>query len=370
MILDKLNLLNFRNIIQASLSLIPQINLFIGQNGAGKSSILEAVYLMSYGRSFRTHQNMRLIHHNHDKLQLFAQGHHENQSYNLGYERQRQGEQHIKVDGERKASLAALSALLPSQLLTTTSYRYFTDGPQIRRNQLNWGIFYQQPSFYRYWQSYQKALKQRNAALKARLPMAQICAWDTKLCQSSETLHQLRQNYTQSLQPKLQQLLNHLLQGFTLELRYEAGWDTTLNFAANLNRQYHASLAAGYTTCGPHRADCQLYLDDTPAHMVLSQGQQKLAIYALCFAQGMLLTEQTGIQPIYLIDDLVSELDTDKITCLANVLSQLQAQTLITGIHQHLFEPITSALPSQIHHVDHGVIQTKVNVSRETPVST
>ncbi len=363
MILEALNLLNFRNISTASLPLIPEVNLFIGQNGAGKSSLLEAIYLLSYGRSFRSHQTQRLIQHDNQRLLVHLKGTAQQSAQSLGYERHRDGKYQININGERQSSISALSALIPSQLLTTTSYRYFTDGPQLRRTTLNWGIFYQQPSFYRFWQRYQKALKQRNAALKAKLPTNQVSAWDGDLIECATKLHQLRSDYIEALQPKLQQLLDILLQGFSLKLRYEAGWDTAYDFETNLEQQYYASVGAGYTTCGPHRADCQLYLDDSPAHMVLSQGQQKLAIYALCFAQGLLLTESTGIKPIYLIDDLVSELDLDKIGCLAQVLQHLRAQTLITGIHQHLFDPITECLPSSIHSVNHGVV---TSVSRET----
>ncbi|MDF1760654.1 MAG: DNA replication/repair protein RecF [Coxiellaceae bacterium] len=354
--LNKLVLQQFRNIAHAELSLSPQINLFIGENGAGKSSLLEAVYLLSYGRSFRSSQQERLIKHSTEAFTLFTEINHGSKEYALGYERNTQGKSQIKINGANKTSLSALSAHLPSQLLTTTSYRYFTDGPKLRRSHLNWGVFYQDTQFGPLWSRLQKSLKQRNAALKDRVSREQVSAWDSELILHSENAHQLRLAYVDALQPVLQELLTVLLDGYQLQLCYEPGWDTEYSYAEALNAAYFRDTQVGYTTQGPHRADMQMYLDDLPAHLVLSQGQQKLAVYALCFAQGLLLSQHSHTTPVYLIDDLVSELDNQKIDCLAEVLQQINAQTLITGIHQHLFQPIIDRLPTETHHVSNGCI--------------
>ncbi|MDF1795494.1 MAG: DNA replication/repair protein RecF [Coxiellaceae bacterium] len=360
--LNKLVLQQFRNIAQAELSLSPQINLFIGENGAGKSSLLEAVYLLSYGRSFRSSTQERLIQRHTEAFTLFTELSHGSKDYALGYERNALGKSQIKINGANKTSLSALSAHLPSQLLTTTSYRYFTDGPKLRRSHLNWGVFYQDPQFGSLWSRLQKSLKQRNAALKERVSREQVSAWDPELILHSESIHQLRLAYVAALQPVLQQLLAVLLDGYQLQLRYEAGWDIQITYANALEQAYFRDTQLGYTTQGPHRADMQMYLDDLPAHLVLSQGQQKLAVYALCFAQGLLLSQHSNTTPVYLIDDLVSELDSHKIECLARVLQQINAQTLITGIHQHLFQPIIDLLPTETHHVNNGCISAHQQV--------
>ncbi len=352
--LSQLVLQHFRNLSHVDLSLSPQINLFVGENGAGKSSLLEAVYLLSYGRSFRSSQQEPMIQDQYDSMTIFTSLCDKEKTHALGYLRDRTGKSQIKVDGRNKPSLAALSAHLPSQLLTTSSYRYFTDGPKLRRSHLNWGVFYQEPAFAPLWTRFQKCLKQRNAAIKARVSREQVSAWDAELITASDSIHQWRQAYVQALQPVLQQLLTMLLEGFTLQLRYESGWEEGLSFAEALNHAHFRDHQAGFTTVGPHRADMQLFIDDTPAHLVLSQGQQKLAVYALCFAQGLLLSQHQRLTPVYLIDDLVSELDTQKIGCLAEVLALINAQTLITGIHQHLFQPIIDRLPTALHHVEAG----------------
>ncbi|MDF1653968.1 MAG: DNA replication/repair protein RecF [Coxiellaceae bacterium] len=354
--LNKLVLQQFRNISHAELCLSPHINLFIGENGAGKSSLLEAVYLLSYGRSFRSSQQERLIQHNTEAFTLFTELSHGSKDFALGYERNVLGKSQIKINGANKTSLSALSAHLPSQLLTTTSYRYFTDGPKLRRSHLNWGVFYQDTQFGPLWSRLQKSLKQRNAALKERVSREQVSAWDPELILHSESIHKLRASYVAALQPVLQQLLAVLLDGYQLQLCYEPGWNTDLSFSEALDAGYFRDTQVGYTTQGPHRADMQMYLDDLPAHLVLSQGQQKLAVYALCFAQGLLLSQHSHTTPVYLIDDLVSELDSQKIECLAQVLQQISAQTLITGIHQHLFQPIIDALPTETHLVSNGCL--------------
>lgn len=359
MLIKHLTIQQFRNL--ASVSLIPfsGINIFYGQNGAGKTSVLEAIYFLGLGRSFRTHLIPRIIHHETQAFLLFAQLWKENRDISIGIERSRQGDKKIRMDGETLPSIALLAKQLPLQLLTTESHRYFHDGPKSRRQFLDWGVFHVEPLFYAQWQRFQKALLQRNAALKSQRPQNEIAIWDQEILPLAQILDQYRVQYLSQLQPILSHLFQVVLPEFDLHLRYSRGWSQEKNLAELLENQCARDRQLGYTQSGPHRADCQLYVGKTPVFDELSQGQQKLASYALHLAQGILLQKQSGHSPIYLIDDFPSELDPEKRHFVASILSQLQAQVFITGITVEELSETFSLAQKQLFHVEQGSITQK-----------
>lgn len=347
----------FRNLTSASITPFSGINIFYGQNGTGKTSVLEAIYFLGVGRSFRTHLIPRIIHHDTPAFVLFAQLWKENREISIGMERSRQGDKKIRMDGETLLSVALLAKQLPLQLLTTESHRYFHDGPKSRRQFLDWGVFHVEPLFYAQWQHFQKALLQRNAALKSQRPQSEIAVWDHEIAQLAQILDQYRIQYLSQLEPILNHLLQIVLPELDLHLRYYRGWSQEKDLAELLENQFARDRQLGYTHSGPHRADCQLYAGKVPVFDELSQGQQKLAAYALHLAQGILLQKQSGQCPIYLIDDFPSELDPDKRHFVASILSQLQAQVFITGITcEELSETFSQ---KQLFHVEHGIITQK-----------
>ncbi len=334
------------------------MNIFDGQNGSGKTSILEAIYFLGLGRSFRTSLTQRVIHDHADKLMVFAQLKQPGgQSHSLGIERSRKGEKKIRINGESITSLAALAKELPLQLLTTESHRYFHDGPKIRRQCLDWGVFHVEPEFYSVWQQLQKALKQRNASLKNQLSRNEIEVWNYEIVQLSILLDQHRKDYVEKLNPLLTDLLQTFLPELDLQLRYFRGWSQEKDLMEVLTGSLSRDLQLGYTQFGPQRADLQMYAGKVPAGDFLSQGQQKLAAYALHLAQGLLLQKYTQQSPIYLIDDLPSELDPEKRRFVAAVLTQLQSQVFITGITLDELSEMIPSRQASMFHVEHNNIK-------------
>ena len=281
MSITKLIINQFRNIVATTIEPDPGINIFYGQNGSGKTSILEAIYFLGLGRSFRTHLNQRIINQNAEQFLLFAHIQNGNDIVPVGLERSRQGDKKIRINGETVTSLSPLARQLPLQLLATESHRYFHDGSQQRRQFLDWGVFHVEPAFYPVWQQLQKALKQRNASLKSQLSARELALWTQEILAASTPIDNYRKNYIASLQPILTNLLQAVLPELSLNLRYLRGWaqDKTLeeSLATNLLRDQQL----GYTQFGPQRADLQLFAGKIPAADALSQGQQKLAAYAL-----------------------------------------------------------------------------------------
>lgn len=358
MLIKSLQITDFRNISSTLISCSPKFNAFYGDNAAGKTSILELIYYLSTGKSFRTSHLDRIIRHTHDKFTLFAQLNSENSDAQVGIQRSRNGAVLIRLNEESISSIAQISQYLPVQMITSSSHRILVDGPKCRRQFLDWGLFYTCPHFYPQWQQYQKLLRHRNAALKARASRDELLIWNHELAVSGNALDALRQNYIEQFLPVFYEIIATLLNDMHINVEYTAGWDKASALEACLSKNVSRETMLGYTLYGPHRADLVLTVDNLPAQDVLSQGQQKLVSYSLRLAQGLHLQSATAKTPIYLIDDLPAELDPQKRRLVTEILSRIQAQVFITGIESSdLMEILALNSNNRMFHVEHGAIE-------------
>lgn len=368
--IKSLRLTHFRNISDAEIHCSPNFNLFHGNNAAGKTSILEAIYYLSNAKSFRTHQHDHVIHRDESALIVFAELL-ENQ---LALQRSRDGRLQMRMNSDNVKSTAQMARSLPVQLITSDSHRILSDGPKGRRQFLDWGLFHTTPLFFQQWKAFHAVLEHRNAALKARAPKDELMVWNREFAEAGERLHDLRLNYVASFLPFFRDIVAKLLQDVSIEVSYCAGWDEITPLKICLDQHVSRETMVGHSLFGPHRADLLLVSDGMPANDVLSQGQQKLISYALRLAQGLQFQSIMGQSPIYLIDDLPSELDEKKRTLVTQILSQLDAQVFVTGIAAadlHEIAVINSV--NRMFHVEHGVIAVEAakNVEFvETRVST
>jgi len=211
-------------------------------------------------------------------------------------------------------------------------------------------------SFYPHWQRAQRTIKQRNAALKAKAHPTEIHLWNTELIPAAEALNKLRHQYTDQLIPIFANLLTTLLGENNINLTYQAGWNQEQGLEQVLEADLPRDLQLGYTQHGPHHANLLIRCGKTPAQDILSQGQQKLTIYALRLAQGKLLKKLTDKTCVYLIDDLPAELDIQKRAQAAKVLTELNAQVFITGAEKNELTDLCKFKDTQLFHVEHGTI--------------
>lgn len=347
----------FRNLLNASIDCSPRFNLFYGDNGAGKTSILEAIYYLSLSKSFRTSHIDRLIYENKDNFVIFSRFLQNNVSIPIGIQRSRYTGSVVHINEEAVRSTAEVSRYLPIQFIGSDSHRILTDGPKARRQFLDWGLFYTNPDFYILWKQFQKTLNHRNAALKARAPKDEIIVWNQQFAQHAESLHTMRQDYIHSFLPYFKQIISTLLDSTPIQLQYSPGWDTNDQLLFCLEKNIFREIQIGHTLFGPHRADLVVTCENNSAQDVLSQGQQKLVSYALRLAQGLHFQSTTNESPIYLIDDLPSELDSQKRSLVISILNKIDAQVFITGIEQANFDEIMVLNgQNRMFHVKHGVI--------------
>jgi DNA replication and repair protein RecF len=361
MSLQRLNVSGLRNLQALQLAPSPRINLLHGDNGSGKTSVLEAIHLLGLARSFRSTRLTPVIQHGAEQALVFgevrlADGRHSQ----LGIARERSGECRIRIDGQNARSAAQLAELLPLQLINPDSFRLLEGAPKIRRQFLDWGVFHVEPRFLGAWQRLQGALRQRNSWLRhGRIDGAAQAAWDRELCLASEAIDTYRRAYIQALKPVFEQVLAQLVELPELVISYYRGWDRERSLDEVLAASLPRDQQLGHTQAGPQRADLRLRIAGHNAADILSRGQQKLVVCALRIAQGHLVNQAKHGQCVYLVDDLPSELDEQHRHALCRLLEDLDCQVFITGVDgETLKDGWRTDTPVAMFHVEHGRIES------------
>lgn len=359
MTISSLQITNFRNILTAKLAPVIGLNIITGENGSGKTSLLEAIYFLSIGRSFRCANPARLICHDHPKFSLFAQIFNADRLMPLGIERDRGGQMRMRMSNKEVNTLSELVSLLPIRLINAQSHQLFESGPLYRRKYLDWGAFYDQPTFFECWRNFERVLKQRNAVLRDRRSKQELDVWTEELIHYGLLLNQMRCDYVTALVPYVARAAETLLNVEKITLAYYPGWAEHTAYASILKSAYNNEFRLGFTQFGPHRADLNVEIGGQPAKHYLSRGQQKLLICAMMIAQGMLLTKQANKDPIYLIDDLPSELDALSKDRLISLLSAQSSQVFITAIESDFVLGLKEQIskPLNMFHVEQGQIK-------------
>ncbi|MFT4179867.1 MAG: DNA replication/repair protein RecF [Thermomonas sp.] len=360
MLIQCLRAISLRRFVETELLPGPGFNLITGDNGSGKTSLLEAQHLMAHARSFRGRVRDGLIRQGDPALQVYLQWRAgSGQSHRAGL-RHAGGDWEAKLDGAAVAHQGELCKALAIITFEPGSHALIDGSSETRRRYLDWGLFHVEPSFLPLWRRHARALKQRNALLRQGRPDAQLDAWEHELAQAGEALNAHREDYMARLQPHFQRLIDEVLPAAgAAHLVLQPGWkqqELALADALLLSRE--RDLALGHTSVGPHRADLRLELSDLPGRDGLSRGQTKLAALALLLAQASQLAQQTGDWPVLQLDDLASELDRHHQCRLLASLATSGAQVFITGT-----EPPPGLdgmdVPMAMFHVEHGQVSPR-----------
>ncbi|MBN8429554.1 DNA replication/repair protein RecF [Microbulbifer salipaludis] len=360
MALTRLALRSFRNIAQADLSLGATVVLFCGANGSGKTSLLEAVHMLGTGRSFRSRQSQGVIQYESEALTVFGRLH---GGRTLGVEKRRDGQGRIRVNQTAAESSSQLAACLPLQVIDSESFAALDGGPGVRRQLLDWTVFHVEHSFAGHWKAYQSALKQRNALLRrGKIDSKLLAPWELQLVRSGEIVDALRRTVFEKLYGLFMERLSDLPAAVfgDLDIHYRGGWKKDLSLREALDAGLEGDLSQGFTRVGPHRADIRFVIHGQPAHLVLSRGQQKMAVCALRTAMAAAVD---GTQrPVFLVDDLPSELDANNQALFARWISGCASQVLVTGIDHAVTAQPWLGLPApwcepKMFHVEHGTVR-------------
>lgn len=350
MSLVDLRVQNVRCIESAELALHSGCTLIWGGNGSGKTSLLEAIFLLGRGRSFRTRHSEHLVRRGTERLTVFGRTE-SGLSHAIGVEFDRNRGALARVDGTTLSSLAELTLTFPVQIIDPEIHKLVEEGGRRRRRWLDWAVFHVEPRFGDWWTRYARALRQRNAALKRRSIEAR--PWEGELADVGERICEARQAVLDALAPHWQHVIAAVdcPQG---DLRFSRGWNAQLSLREALEASRTRDEVRQLTYPGPHRADVLIEVAGRPAREVLSRGQQKLMAAALTLAQLRLLQSHSGTLPTLLLDDPAAELDREHLVGFVDEISRLGCPLVVTSL-----QPTIPGfrMPDLVFHVEQGRVR-------------
>jgi DNA replication and repair protein RecF len=342
----------FRCLSAVELELDPRANLFIGPNASGKTSLLEAAFFLSRGRSFRSRRREALIAHGADDFVLAAQALGSVMSVSLGV-RATRADTEWRVAGSPAAGIADLAEQFPAQVIDPEVHKLLEEGPGRRRRFLDWGVFHVEQGFLANWRRYHQALRQRNAALKKDATDADLAAWERELALCGEALAAQRAQYLERISAPLARIGQSLLDE-PISLMHQRGWDPerplTEALAADRtrDRRYRA------TQLGPHRSDITVLVGGHAAKDRVSRGQQKLVAAGLMLAQLEIQESERPGRSALLLDDPAAELDGENLGRLMALVGDVPAQLWVTSLKPEIAGLVAGA---RVFHVKHGDIK-------------
>jgi len=362
MTVARLLIQNFRNLQSTTIDLDENLNFFIGDNGSGKSSLLEALFFIAHGKSFRTTKLDNLACYEESDFVVSVKSFNGEQ---FGLSRNIQaGQTSIKINGERHLRLSDLAKNIAVQIVTPESFKLFFGGPKERRRFVDLGMFHVKHDFSALWKRFSRVLKQRNACIKSDADSTHTLFWTNEFCLLSEAVAAERKIYIAELIKELHVWIDLLLPEISnsVSVQYSQGWSQKRDLSEVLVNNIDREKNYGYSLYGAHKFDVVFLLHKKAIETQLSRGQQKLFLLALTFAQTKLIARVKQVKPILLIDDIGAELDKNSRTRLSAAIASLSCQVMITAIEENVLNAFIShnkAIKYKMFHVKHGEILIK-----------
>lgn len=352
--LTELNIENFRNIASGHLMTGSGTNFIVGDNGSGKSSVLEALYVLGRGRSFRTPQLAQTIRHDSASFTLRGRFLSDTQyTHHLGLKKVRgtRGAEG-RLDGGDPPTREQLHRLFPLLLINSDSYRLIEGGPKYRRQFLDWGVFHVKQSGREAWRDYHRVLKQRNAALRG--PRRELDLWSEELATRGECLDGARTELLALLNPLVNQY-SELLLGEPGRIEYRVAWEGRDGLLARFMDGVERDRRQGFTKTGPHGANVVVSAGGSNTRERLSRGQEKLMVFSMMLALLELLKQHNGLTSMLMVDDLAAELDGSNQVKVFGALQRIETQLFISGTVLPQGSTVAAGA-SKVFHVKHGTL--------------
>lgn len=361
----------FRNLQTDEIKFHSHLNFIIGSNASGKTSLLEAIYYLSTGKSFRSRRIRNIVNRDISAKEFILFGRLSGSydttatidtisanTHSVGIRKTVLSKTDIKLNGELIRSASKLAAISPVVIIDPNSFELLTGPPKVRRKFLDWGVFHVEHNFSRLSNEYNNCLKQRNTLLRtAKIDILQLKIWDRKLSDLAEEIDTCRKTYTKTLRANFKQIISYFKIGNDLDIEFIRGWDKELSMQSALEKNYKKDIESKFTQLGPHRADIKVTIKGRLVEDVLSRGQQKLLVLALYLAQIQCLVDIKNKRTVVLIDDISAELDSQNLQLIFDRLAALETQIICTALDMSI---VQKALPNneiyKMFHVEHGKI--------------
>lgn len=325
MFLKSLYLRNFRNYQEAQISFCEKINVFCGDNGQGKTNLLEAIYLIATGRSFRTQFLSELIYDGAPFFFLEAEMEKDfvSQKIKISFDGKNR---RLQCDASTYSSFTPLLGMLPSVLYTPRDVDLITGAPAERRRFLNLHLAQSDPLYIHHFTRFWKAMKQRNCLLREN-QMQSLDCWEVEMGDSAGYIQKARKKMVEELKEPLERQSRLLAGGETHEIQLRSS--ASENYIQQLQKNRLKEMRFGLTLTGPHRDDVTFLIDGKSAKLFASEGQKKTAVTALKLAEWELLSKRTKTSALIGFDDLSGSLDEKREKQLRSALDHL-GQVFIT----------------------------------------
>jgi len=341
-----------RNISSITFHPSLKLNIIAGPNGSGKTSLLEALYLLSRARSFRTQNIKKVISNNKEHLIVYAKIKQQDVENKVAIKKSTT-ETQIRVNGKTEKKSSELSRYLHTHLIRPESQTLLERGSTARRSFVDWGVFHVKHEFLQTAKKYNQLLKQRNKLLKSK-KLETLGAWDKKLVEYGIIITKERKKCVVLLEDELKLITHDLMGEVNIKLVFLNGWSNEVEFEESLSKNLNRDTLYGYTTTGPHKSDMQVLIDNKPAQDFLSRGQMKLLVISLYLAQIKITSQYKGKPICVLLDDLAAELDVDSLKKVMVFLDKLSVQVFITTTKKELFKSYIEDNEANVFHVKHG----------------
>ncbi len=342
---------DFRCLAGAEFQPDRQFSLIYGDNASGKTSLLEAIAYLGRGKSFRGAPTTSLIRHGAGEFVLFGDVEKDERVFGIGARNGSAGLE-TSIGGEHGGGAAALAMALPLQVIDPEVHRLVSGGPDERRRYLDWLVFHVEPGYVSVWRRFRRALKQRNAALKAGAGGGALESWDQELAALGEEVHESRQRVFDFAVDNLREVAGDLLR-CDLNFEYRRGWAEDQSLLESLAAGRGRDVLLGSTQAGPHRGDIRLIYEERQARRLVSRGQQKLLSCAMILAATDVAQGELGQQVLLLLDDPAAELDSGSLERLMSRVIALGSQVIATSLDRQ-----ADLFPQQpaVFHVEQGVL--------------
>ncbi|QXM07028.1 DNA replication/repair protein RecF [Crassaminicella indica] len=365
MYLKSLKLINFRNYNQLALEFHPKINVFVGENAQGKTNILEAIYLTSTAKSFRTSKDRELIKFDKDRAYIKVEGKKRYTDTTVELKLEEGKKKQIKLNGMTLSKNSELLNNVYVVVFSPEDLKLIKEGPSERRKFIDNEIAQMKPSYFHHLNRYNKVLMQRNNLIKKiyhnKKLMDTLDIWNEKLIELGTKLMMERERFVTRIN-LLSRLIHRKIteNKENLEVRYMSSIelkndfkDTLESFRKTLQEALDVDLQRGTTTFGPHRDDLGVFVNGIDIRSFGSQGQQRTCALSLKLAEIELIKGETAEYPILLLDDVMSELDIKRQTFLIKALKDVQIFITTTEMN-HLNE--LNVNKEYIFHVKNAVV--------------
>lgn len=331
MAITRISLTNFRSYTDRSFSFDPNVTLIVGPNGSGKTNILEALYVLATTRSFRA-RDEALVQQGSDLLRIIAAS--PESEYSFGYQRQPTIAKRVSHDGVKK-SLRSHVGTIPVVLFEPGDLQLLAGPPSGRRAYIDTILCQTDPEYLQALNEYKRALRQRNALLRehAQVSADMLFAWNVQLAGPAIILRAKRQEFVAYLQQRLPSLYASIAgKSHELDIQYLPNPEITVKDEPTLLEKLESVLnrdvGAGFTTVGPHRDDLMVVFDSHPIDTRASRGEHRSVVLALKLAELEYQSEFALARPIFMLDDVFSELDSYRRGFLLKTIGDYQ--TIVT----------------------------------------